>query len=488
RFNTLTRQPWGLAADQRPSTHPVAGNGAEDAAAALLDFDGISYAKGSSVLRQLNARLGDEVFLGGARLHLERHRFGNATMADLVDSWHDAGAHDVDGFLEGWLRCAGVDELSADRSGQAIRVSPPADNHAHRTHDVRVALGGAVPGTWQVESVVVPPLGCSLELPTDRPVVIDPDVRTWAVTLIDDVTLAQLPTALRATADRDLRAGIWSSLRATFDSGQVPAEVLVELLVGCIPTEDDELALQAPVAWLSAEAVLAAADPRAAKAALHAAYRQRLDTATPGSPLQFTALRAAVRTSQDPAWLRPLAEATAHPDGVVVDADLAWLARVRLSAEGGCEVAELDRWLAADPTAKALVAHTRARSAAPTVAAKEFAWDRFTGRVNVANYEIEGAGEAMWTPGQESIWGPFVERYFTDVQGTDQVRHGWMLAEAATAFFPDIALDEGVVALAEATASRPDLDHSLVRVLRDEASDLARRIRRRAAGGPAEPR
>src|SRR5690606_5738342 len=99
------------------STHPVAGNGAVDAAAALQDFDGISYSKGSSVLKQLNARVGDEVFFAGVTDHLERHRFGNATMHDLFASWERAGAEDLSGFTDSWLRVSGVDRLRFDRSG-----------------------------------------------------------------------------------------------------------------------------------------------------------------------------------------------------------------------------------------------------------------------------------------------------------------------------------------------------------------------------------
>ena len=68
----LHRKDWGRVADQAPSNHPVAGNGSETAAAALADFDGISYAKGASVLRQLAAHLGDEVFFAGLRRHFER--------------------------------------------------------------------------------------------------------------------------------------------------------------------------------------------------------------------------------------------------------------------------------------------------------------------------------------------------------------------------------------------------------------------------------
>ena len=86
-----SRRQWGLVADQGPSTHPVAGNGAVDASAALQDFDGISYAKGSGILKQLNAKMGDQVFFDGVIDHLTRHRFANATMLDLFESWSAPG-------------------------------------------------------------------------------------------------------------------------------------------------------------------------------------------------------------------------------------------------------------------------------------------------------------------------------------------------------------------------------------------------------------
>ncbi len=96
--NAYARRQWGLIADQRPSTHPVAGNDAVDAGTALQNFDGISYAKGSSILKQLNATMGDEVFFAGVIDHFTRHRFGNATMHDLFASWERAGAGDLSAF------------------------------------------------------------------------------------------------------------------------------------------------------------------------------------------------------------------------------------------------------------------------------------------------------------------------------------------------------------------------------------------------------
>ena len=74
RPSRCSRKAWGYAADQRPSTHPVAPTEVADTALALLNFDGISYAKGAAVLRQLVAWVGDEAFLAGLQRALRRAR------------------------------------------------------------------------------------------------------------------------------------------------------------------------------------------------------------------------------------------------------------------------------------------------------------------------------------------------------------------------------------------------------------------------------
>ena len=98
------RKAWGYAADQRPSTHPVAPAEVPDADAALTNFDGISYAKGVGVLRQLVAWVGDEAFLAGLRDTSPRTRFGNATLADLLAALSAGAGRDLAGWAERWLR------------------------------------------------------------------------------------------------------------------------------------------------------------------------------------------------------------------------------------------------------------------------------------------------------------------------------------------------------------------------------------------------
>ena len=130
------RKSWGYAADRRPSTHPIAGNGAPDARTALTDFDGISYAKGASVLRQLSVHIGDAMFLDGLRRYIAAHAWGNAEFADLVSAWTAAGADDLERWSAAWLRTSGMDELAVEDSA-LVRREPP--DRPGREHTVAVA-------------------------------------------------------------------------------------------------------------------------------------------------------------------------------------------------------------------------------------------------------------------------------------------------------------------------------------------------------------
>ncbi len=108
---TIGRKGWGYADDQRPTTHPVAPESLADASLALLNFDGISYAKGAAVLRQLAAWLGDDAFVAGLRDYFTAHAFGNATLADLLGALSVASGRDLSGWADVWLRRAQVNTL-----------------------------------------------------------------------------------------------------------------------------------------------------------------------------------------------------------------------------------------------------------------------------------------------------------------------------------------------------------------------------------------
>ena len=113
----ILRKDWGLVADQSPSTHPIAGQDAADTQIALQNFDGIAYAKGAAVVKQLASHLGDAVFVAGLRSYIDRFAFGNATFEDLIDTWTSAGAVDLGTWAEAWLRTAGPDTIDVSLDG-----------------------------------------------------------------------------------------------------------------------------------------------------------------------------------------------------------------------------------------------------------------------------------------------------------------------------------------------------------------------------------
>jgi aminopeptidase N len=159
-----------------------------------------------------------------------------------------------------------------------------------------------------------------------------------------------------------------------------------------------------------------------------------------------------------------------------MDAELRWRLLVRLAALGATERAELDAALADEPTGQTRVEHARAVASLPTAEAKAFAWERFTGAVSVANYEVEAAGKGLWRGGQEELTEEYVERYFTELPAAAEVHSGWVLGVVTEAFFPATAVRQQVADRARELLGRPDLDLTIRRRLADCVDDLDRRL------------
>ncbi len=472
------RRQWGLVADQGPSTHPVAGNGAVDASAALQDFDGISYAKGSSILKQLNASLGDEIFFNGVIDHLARHRFGNATMLDLFESWERAGAGELDDFTTNWLRTSGPDTLELDRSAGVVRRTPPAGHPADRPHTIRAAVGAD--GVWTDRTLELDspetPFG---DLPEGASVVLDAWSDSWVAAVPDAVTVRGLVALLPGVEDDLLRAGIWDNLRSGFRQGALDPADILDVAEASLPVEDTEDSERRTMHWLLGSVVPLAGEGAVSR--IHDAALGKLATTTPDSGQYLAAFRCAVSTSADADALDRWTRGEGLPAGIGLDVDLRWRLLTRLASLGTVDLERLDVELALDPTGAAGVGHARAHASLPTPDAKAWAWSCFTGETDVANYELTAAGIGLWRAGQESVTEPYVERYFADLPDTDKVRSGWMLADAAQYFFPRTSLDEATVARARALVADGSIDLSLRRRLANEAEELERLLAVRRA-------
>jgi aminopeptidase N len=484
---SLARKNWGLTADSRPSTHPVAGTGAQDADAALQDFDGISYAKGHAVLTQLARRVGDEVFFSGVRDHFERHRFGNATMSDLFGSWEAAGAGDLGPWTSAWLRSAGLDRIDLDRPNAMLVRTTPTGAGSGRSHALSLATWDGA--AWTSAQVTVDGDHTAVAVPQGAPVVLDSDDTAWADLTIDPTTAAALPDLMHRTSDPILRATIWNTARNGVHHARLDPAAAVELICAGVPQEAQDAAVTAVGVWagddgdgaralVHAKLLAVVRNPDEARSRIHDAFLERAFSAPLNSDLQLAAIQGALGTASDVVELSSFLDRGLFP-AVEIDSGLRWRALKRLTTLGATNRDELDRALADDRDAKTEISHAWCRARLADPEAKAWAWQRFTGEVAASNYEIEAIGTGMWQTGQDDLLAPYADRYFDEVAGTTAVRAGWGLADAALFFYPITAVADETLRRTDALIADEALNKSLRRVLVDAGDEMRSRLRAR---------
>ncbi|MGC5052724.1 aminopeptidase N [Micromonospora sp. DT48] len=494
----LRRKAWGYAADQRPSTHPVAPERVADAAEGLLNFDGISYAKGASVLRQLVAWLGDEAFLAGLNDHFARHRFGNATLADLLESLSASSGRELTDWAECWLRTAQVNTLRAEVAVDAdgrydevlIAQTAPSTHPVLRPH--RIGVGRyAVDGTAERIEVDLDPKtddgrtrlvaltgepAAAVLLPNDGDL-------TFAKIRLDAASADAVPLLLPRLADPLARALLWGEALDAATDGERPVTGLVDLIVAALPAETEVIIVEDVLA-MSRSLVDRYLDPlarRSALARIATACRRLLDGAAPGESLQLAAARGLIATSTDVELLTGWLAGRDVPDGLAVDAELRWALLGRLVALGAAGAPEIAAEVAADPSATGAERAARCRAAVADPAAKQAAWEIIVSNTELSNRLVEATAEGFWQPEQSELTAGYVERYFSDMPAAARLRTPWVADEVAKLAFPRHAVSQSTREAAAALLARDDLTPGLRRVVTDADDDLRRALVARTA-------
>ncbi|WP_428963997.1 aminopeptidase N [Micromonospora fluostatini] len=495
----LRRKAWGYAADQRPSTHPVAPEEVVDAAEGLLNFDGISYAKGAAVLRQLVAWLGDEAFLAGLNAHFAAHRFGNATLADLLDSLAAAApGRDLRGWAARWLRQAQVNTLRAEvavaADGRytevAIVQSAPASHPVLRPHRVGVGryhadgtvtrdevdLDPDVDGGRTVLTGLAGQPAARLLLPNDGDL-------TFAKVRLDPASVDALPLLLPDLADPLARAVLWGAALDAATDGELPVTALVTLIETALPAET-EVVLVEDVLSLSRSLIDRYLEPAARATALEVVARtcaRMASAASPGGSMQLATVRGAVAAGTDVDLLVGWLAGRDVPAGLAVDAELRWRVLRRLVVLGAAGAAVIDAEAAADPSATGAERAARCRAALPDLAAKEAAWEIVVRDTALSNRLVEATAEGFWHPEQAELTAGYVPRYFAEMPAAAHLRTPWVADEVAKLAYPEFAVAQSTRESAAALLARDDLTPGVRRVVTDADDDLRRALAARTA-------
>ncbi|MEV3909499.1 aminopeptidase N [Streptomyces canus] len=489
----VMRKGWGYDADQRPSTHPVAPDEVNDTASALLNFDGISYAKGASALRQLVTWLGEKDFLAGINTHFARHKFANATLADFIESLASATERDVHAWADTWLRTTGVDTLRptvtrAEEGTYTLQV----EHKGSRPHRIAVGLYDQDVSDEGRHLVLrerldldVPRADSQGPLPIGkRPTLLllnDGDL-TYAKVRFDNESFKAVTESLSGLPSPLTRAVVWNALRDAVRDGELPPTAYLEAARAHLPHETDLALVQGVLAFAStyvADRYVTPEQRPAALATLSSLCRDLIrrteDGDNPG--LRLIAVRHGINVTSQPdtiaAWL---ADGTV-PGGPELDPELRWRVLARLAVLGATDETAIAAELERDPSATGQEGAARCRAALPTEEAKAQAWEAmFTGD-DLSNYLFTATAQGFWQPEQAELVRQYVPRYYEDAVAL-AARRGPAIADAAGRWaFPDHAIDDDNQALGRACLRDADPIPALRRKLVDQLDDLGRALR-----------
>jgi aminopeptidase N len=500
------RKAWAYRADQLPSTHPVTAD-IRDLEDAKLNFDGITYAKGASVLKQLAAYVGQDAFLEGARRYFKRHAYGNTRLGDLLSVLEETSGRDMAAWARSWLQTAGVNSLtpqvllSADgRIDELAVVQEAAESHPElRPHRVAIGLyrrgaDGALERYARTETDVDGPRTVVAALAGEQApelVLVNDDDLTYCKIRFDATSLATLRAALGDMTDPLARALCWSALWNMTRDALLPARDFVGLVLRFAGRESDIGVLQMLHAWaVSALTHYAAPDWRETGGKLLAEGTLReLRDAGPGSEQQLAWARffAAVAAGEpDLRLLRGLLEGTEKIEGLDVDQELRWTFLEPLAAHGAADEAALAAELARDDTASGKRHQVRCLAARPSAAVKAQAWAQVVESDALSNALVEATIAGFAQPAQRELLAPYADKYFAVIERVWRERSIQIGMDVVRGLFPGLRDSPETVAAADAwLAAHEEAAPALRRLVLEARDDLARALRGQAcdAGG-----
>ncbi|WP_250286828.1 aminopeptidase N [Streptomyces atroolivaceus] len=492
------RKAWAYRADQLPSTHPVTAD-IRDLEDAKLNFDGITYAKGASVLKQLVAYVGRDAFLEGARRYFKRHAYGNTQLGDLLSVLAETSGRDMTAWSRSWLQTAGVNVLTPvvtyDGDGRvaelAVTQEAAASHPELRPHRVAVGLyrlspEGELVRYARAETDVAGERTVVAELAgAGKPdlVLVNDDDLTYCKVRFDEVSLATLREHLGDITDPLARALCWSALWNLTRDAVLPARDFVSLVLSFAGRESDIGVLQMLHAWARSALVhyVAPAWREEGGRALAEGALAELRRAEPGSQHQLTWARffAAVAASEaDFRLLGELLDGSAVIDGLDVDQELRWAFLSPLASHGKADETAVDAELARDDTASGKRHHVRCLASRPSAAVKAQAWATVVESDKLSNALAGATIAGFEQPSQRELLAPYTASYFEAIERVWAERSIQIGIDVVKGLFPGLQDDPATLTATDAwLTSHPDAAPALRRLVLEARDDLARTLR-----------
>lgn len=493
---------WAYRQDQLPTTHPIFAE-INDLQDVEVNFDGITYAKGASVLRQLVAWVGPEQFMAGVREYFAKHSWQNTELGDLMVELEKASGRDLDQWGRLWLETAGVNslkpELTVDADGTitsfAILQSAVEDQPTLRPH--RLAVGFYdVTAEGKLERVHREELDVDGER-TDVPelaglrrpdlVLLNDDDLAYAKVRLDEKSLATAKSHLKDFRESLPRTLVWGSAWDAARDGESPARGYVDLILANIASESDSSVILVQLRQLATALTFYVAEEHREAASVAAGDRlwDLASTVPGGSDAQLQFIKSYALLARSGAQLDNVAGLLAGSvtlDGLTVDQDLRWELVASLVVGGRMGQEQIDAELERDNTSSGQNAAALATAAIPTAEAKAAAWESIVVKGDVSN-ALQGSAVAGFTRVLDTaLLEPYAEKYFAAVPGIVAERTFALAQQIVVGLYPaQLTTQATVDRTDEFLASLPEDSAALRRMMLENRDGVARALRARAA-------
>ncbi|MEU8761009.1 aminopeptidase N [Streptomyces sp. NPDC048659] len=493
------RKAWAYRADQLPSTHPVTAD-IRDLEDAKLNFDGITYAKGASVLKQLVAYVGRDAFLEGARVYFKRHAYGNTRLADLLTVLEETSGRDMKGWAKSWLQTSGVNTLTPavtyDAEGRITELAVLQEGDEPRPHRAAVGLyrltGGELVRYARAELDITGASTVVTELAgAERPdlVLVNDDDLTYGKVRFDEGSLATLRAHLGDLTDPLARALCWSALWNLTRDGLMPARDFLRIVLDFAGRETDIGVLQMVHTWARTAVTYYAVPGRRAEGGrlLAEGGLRELRQAEPGSEHQLTWARffASVASSDtDLQLLEALLDGGAAIDGLEVDQELRWAFLEPLTVHGRADETRIGAEVARDDTATGKRHQARCLAARPSAAVKAQAWAQVVESDALSNALVEATISGFAQSSQRELIAPYTEKYFAAIERIWAERSIQIGMDVVRGLFPALQDTPETLAATDAwLAAHASAAPALRRLVLESRDDLARALRAQECDG-----
>ena len=431
-FNSA-RKNGAYRQDQLSTTHPIIAD-MVDMEAVNANFDGITYAKGASVLHQLVAHVGRPQFIAGLQKYFAKHAWGNTTLNDLLVELESASGRKLDSWVNTWLQTAGVNtlrpqlEIAGDTYSSVVISQEvplvPAGSKELRPHRLAVGLydisGDSLNRRKSVELDVVGASTTVAELAgekvADLLLINDRDL-SYAKLRFDDRSIATLKKYLGRLNDPLARALSWAAIWDMHRDAQISSSDFIEIALSGLAGENDDAIVNIVIGQLgtSVEGYASDANRNKYREKLAAGFWNLMQASAPASDLQLLYSRAFAANAHTPEQIKNVRGIlNGEVKGLKVDTDRRWDFLIALTERGAATQAELDAELASDNTTSGNLAYQSAKAATPNAEAKAYAFN--TVMSQDAQTSVRSALVAGFQrPIQRHLLEPFVDLYFENL-------------------------------------------------------------------------